>query len=98
MQFSRYGPSILTASFESCSPLELAAAEGHLDTVTLLFENLDTVTIFFGSVCYIGLMQVRLIVEEGGRGVVELADQCERIRLDRLMPLEVHPSFGSLII
>ena len=84
----RYGPSILTASFESCSPLELAAAEGHLDTVT----------IFFGSVCYIGLMQVRLIVEEGGREVVELADQCERIRLDRLMPLEVHPSFASLII
>ena len=30
-----------------------------------------------------------MIVEAGGRSVVELADQCEKIRLDRLMPLEV---------
>merc|ERR1712032_445391 len=59
----RYGLAILTAGFESCSPLEMAAAEGHLDTV-------------------------RLIVEAGGRSVVELADKCEKIRLDRLMPLE----------
>ena len=50
VQFFRYGSSILTDGFESCSPLELAAAEGHLDTVTLFFENLDTVTIFIGSV------------------------------------------------
>jgi len=60
----RYGPVILTDGFDSCSPLEMAAAEGHLDTV-------------------------RLIVEAGGRGVVDLADLCEKIRLDRLMPLEV---------
>ena len=36
-----------------------------------------------------GLMQVRLIVGAGGRDVVELADQCEKRSLDRLMPLEV---------
>ena len=41
---------------------------------------------------------MRLIVEAGGRDVVELADQCEKIRLDRLMPLEVHPSFDPLIL
>ena len=29
-------------------------------------------------------------MEAGGRSVVELADKCEKIRLDRLMPLEVH--------
>ena len=48
--FLRYGPAILTAGFESCSPLEMAAAEGHLDTVTHNFlGNLDTVTFFFGN-------------------------------------------------
>ena len=63
------------------------------------FDNLDTVTLFFGSMLHdIGLIQVRLIVEAGGRDVVELADQCEKIRLDRLMPLEVHPSFDPLIL
>ena len=52
---------------------------GHLDT---FLENVK-IRDFVISV------QVRLIVEAGGRGAVELADQCEKIRLDRLMPLEV---------
>ena len=30
---------------------------------------------------------MRFIVETGGSGVVDLADKCEKIRLDRLMPL-----------
>ena len=30
---------------------------------------------------------MRFIVETGGGGVVDLADKCEKIRLDRLMPL-----------
>ena len=52
---------------------------GHLDT---FLENVK-IRDFVISV------QVRLIVEAGGRSVVDLADQCEKIRLDRLMPLEV---------
>ena len=46
VHFLRYGSAILTAGFESCSPLELAAAEGHLDTVTIFVGNLGTVTVF----------------------------------------------------
>ena len=63
LYFLRFGPQVLTFGFDSCSPLEMAAAEGHLDTVSLI--HLDMVMMMMVVVMMMMVMMMMVVVNPG---------------------------------